>query len=412
MTLVSAKRRILFVEQNMDGTVGGSHFCLLDLLSNLDRDRFEPMVLFYQANPLLDRFEKLAPVLVVPPPSPVRLRGSSGAGPDRSADIATIFLQKSLNMARVSMGSAYRWQRLLARHRIDLVHLNNSIFGVSEWLIAARLSGSKCVCHQRGFPPARREPAARFLDRIVCISNQIRDDLVRLSPELKCKAVAVHDGLDTAAFLALRRRTPQQVRSEWSISDDALLIGIVGNIKEWKGQRIVVDAFATLSRAYPAARCLIVGEVSANGADREYYNLVTSAIEKHGLGDRVIITGYREDVPDLVNALDVLVHGSTEPEPMGRVILEGMALGKPVVATDHGGPQEIIESGTSGFLVPPCDPERLAERLLQLGRSPALRRQIGESAVRRVDEAFGIRQHMARIHEIYGSLWPEPTGSS
>jgi glycosyltransferase involved in cell wall biosynthesis len=410
MTLASAKRRILFVEQNIDGTVGGSHFCLLDLLQNLDRDRFEPMVLLYQSNPLLDRFEKLAPVLIVPPPSPVRLRGSSATNPDQPANVATILLQKSLNVARVSMGSVFRWQRLLARHRIDLVHLNNSIFGVSEWVIATRLSGSKCVCHQRGFAPARREPAARFLDRIVCISNQIRDDLVRMSPELKCKAVAVHDGLDTAAFLSRRQRTPCQVRSEWNIAHDAFLVGIVGNIKEWKGQRVVVEAFATLSREYPEARCMIVGEVSANGTDREYYNLVASLIEKLELGDRVIVTGFREDIPDLVNALDVLVHASIEPEPMGRVILEGMTLGKPAVATDHGGPQEIIESGISGFLVPPSDPQRLAERLLQLVRSPALQRQIGEGATRRVEEAFGIRQHMARIHEIYGSLWPRPTG--
>jgi len=371
----------LFVEQNMDGTVGGSHFCLLDLLANLDHDRFEPIVLFYQSNPLVPQFAKLAPVLIEPPPSPLRLTRTSAG--KFSSDPAKLLLQKCLNLVRVSICSVYRWQRLLAHHRIDLVHLNNSVYGASEWLVAARLSGSKVICHQRGFAPARKEPAARFLDRIICISKNILDDLVRLSPELSCNAVALQDALDTATFLSRRQRTPSQVRSEWGISDDAFLIGIVGNIKEWKGQRIVVEAFTSLYRECPDARCLIIGEVSAIDADRQYSKLIASLTEKHGLRDWIIITGFREDIPDLVNALDVLVHASIQPEPMGRVILEGMSLGKPVVATDHGGPREIIESGKSGFLVPPSDPQRLAECLLRLVRSPGLRRQIGEGALRR-----------------------------
>ena len=407
MPMGAPKKRILFVEQNMDGTVGGSHFCLLDMLIHLDRQAYDPIVLFYQSNPLLSQFERLAPVLVVPPPTPHKLgaRASwNGAGPPGAA---TRLVQKSVNAIHVSLGSVLMWSRLLARHRIDLVHLNNSIFCTTEWLIAARLHGSRTVCHQRGYAPEHPIHAARFFDRIVCISNQVHDHLVGAHPELGQNAVAIHDALDTAAFLTTQRRDRGEVRREWGVPDDALLVGIVGNVKEWKGQRVLVDAFVPLRRAFPDARCLIIGASSTLAGDRSYGEELVRRVQRYGLEDRVVLTGYREDVSDLVNALDVLVHASIRPEPMGRVILEGMALGKPVIATDHGGPREIIEPGKSGFLVPPDDPQSLYEALLALARSPELRQRVGKAAVERVAEAFGIQGHMDRIHGIYRSLWDE-----
>ena len=406
MSQTAAKKRVLFVEQNMDGTVGGSHFCLLDLLTHLDRDAFEPMVLFYETHALVPRFERLAPVLIVRPPTPVRLGAGASANGSRPRT-ATHLLQKTLNAVRVSLGSVLLWRRILARHRIDLVHLNNSIFSTGEWLIAARLHGARTVCHQRGYAPERRIPAARYFDRIVCISNQIHDQLVRVNPVLRRNAVAVHDALDTAAFLTTRHRSPADVRREWDVPDDCFLVGIVGNVKEWKGQRVLVDAFVPLHRTIPNARCLIIGAASTLAGDRSYHEELMHQVERSELSDRVILTGYREDVSDIVNALDVLVHASISPEPMGRVILEGMALGKPVVATDHGGPREIIESGKSGFLIPPNDPQRLYETLLDLARSPELRQRMGNAAIERVADAFAIQVHMDRIHGIYRSLWDE-----
>lgn len=147
----AAKKRILFVEQSMDGTVGGSHTCLLDMLANLDRERFEPLVLLHEANPLLSQFESLAETLVIPPRDAwhliSKLHGIS-VGPPA---VAPMLLQKALNVVRVPLGSVMRWRRILARHRIDLVHMNNTVFRVGEWVLAARMTGTRIACHQRGF---------------------------------------------------------------------------------------------------------------------------------------------------------------------------------------------------------------------------------------------------------------------
>jgi glycosyltransferase involved in cell wall biosynthesis len=118
----------------------------------------------------------------------------------------------------------------------------------------------------------------------------------------------------------------------------------------------------------------------------------------------VTFTGYRSDVGAIVNALDVLVHTSITPEPLGRVILEGMALEKPVVATRHGGPLEIIESGRSGFLIPPDDPDALAASIMQLLESPELRISIGRAAKGRVMKEFSVARYVDQVQAVYRSL--------
>jgi len=102
--------------------------------------------------------------------------------------------------------------------------------------------------------------------------------------------------------------------------------------------------------------------------------------------------------------LDIVVHTSVAPEPFGLVILEGMALAKPVVCSAHGGPVEIVEDGVSGFLVPPGDPEALSARLTTLLVSRKLREQIGRAAFQRVN-VFNVTQHVERVQNVYHSLW-------
>ena len=407
MSLGLVRKRVLYVEQNTDGTVGGSHFSLLDLLAHLDRERFDPRLILYESSALLPRFQQLLPVQIVAPPRPWKLVDRSPRSEGAWISLPFRALQKAVNFVYVSMGSVPRWWWLLVRHRIDILHLNNSMFGAEGWAIAARLAGVRCVCHQRGYGPQRPAPAARHLDRVICISDQIRDHIVKFNPTLHDK-VLVWYSIDTDAFRSLARVERREVRKQWGIPDDALLLGIVGNIKEWKGQRVVVEAVERLRVEHPTLRCVIVGAVARNGRDREYHDLVQRLIQEYGLGDRVIVTGFRDDVPDLVNALDIVVHASVSPEPMGRVILEAMTLEKPVIATDHGGPREIIESGVSGFLVPPNDPDCLAEVLRRLAASLELRHRIGQAAARRVEDEFGVRRQIARLHDLYDSLSTEP----
>jgi glycosyltransferase involved in cell wall biosynthesis len=394
-------KRILFVERNTDGTIGGSSICLMEILQHLDPGRFSPVALFYQSNKLMSEFSRHGEVILAERPATTRFGMEV---PGRFAVAANLLLGKPWSFVNLFLRQIYRWCRLIRQHGIDIVHINNSIYDCRDWVIAAKLSGRPLVAHQRGYGDKGREPYAKKIDKIICISTDVRRYLVHNDPSLEDRTVVIHDGIDPEGLASRIRKSPDQVRNEFGIGPDELLIAMVGNIKEWKGQEVLVAALALLKKTSPPFRCIIVGDVSKYPSDRAYLRRIREMIRDKGLGDRILLTGYRDDVPEIVNAVDILVHASIAPEPMGRVILEGMSFRRCVIATAHGGPLEIIEDGKSGFLVPPKDPEALADCIDRLKASPGDRRLVGWNASQRVAKEFHIKKNVAKIQEVYESL--------
>jgi glycosyltransferase involved in cell wall biosynthesis len=210
----------------------------------------------------------------------------------------------------------------------------------------------------------------------------------------------VYDAVDEVGFQPMRDAV--SVRAEFGVAPDAPCIGIVGNLQEWKGQAVVVEAVARLRTAVPAVRCLIIG--GAHRAGAEYEQTLRRRVAALGLNDTITFTGFRHDVADIMNALDVVVHASIRPEPFGRVILEAMLLCKPVVAAAAGGVPELIVGGETGVLVPPGDVSALADRLLPLLNDAALRDRLGARAQAWAREHFSLAQHVAAMTDIYCSV--------
>ena len=215
--------------------------------------------------------------------------------------------------------------------------------------------------------------------------------------------VRIYDAID-ADFVRSEacRSVSTELRRQFGIGPDGVLFGVVGNIKDWKGQDVLIRALPSLPRSIPW-KCLVIGSVSTAPQSVAYGRMLEDLVREFGLTDRVVFTGYRSDVPALISALDILVHTSVLPEPFGLVILEGMALAKPVVCSGHGGPVEIVEDGVSGFLVPPGDPKALARRLTTLIESREIREQIGRAALQR-GSLFSVSRHVERVQNVYRSL--------
>jgi glycosyltransferase involved in cell wall biosynthesis len=182
-------------------------------------------------------------------------------------------------------------------------------------------------------------------------------------------------------------------------------VGVVGQITPWKGQLEAIEALAALRRRGVAARLLVVGaptfvDDATRYDNRRYLDRLRQTIADLGVSDGIDMLGQREDVPKILRALDVLVAPSRE-EPLGRVVLEGMAMELAVVATDAGGPRELIESGRQGVLVPPKNPMALATAVEDLSRDTNLRRSMGKAARARVLERFSVEAHVRRLLGIY-----------
>jgi glycosyltransferase involved in cell wall biosynthesis len=392
--------RVVYVEGNDDGTIGGSYFSLLYLVESLDRTRFAPTVVFHQRHALQARFEATAPVVVIDKLKPVHFlgRGAAGGAAARWLTLPVRGAQSATNFARLLL-TARRYARFLRAQKADLLHLNNSITRTHDWMIAARLAGIPCVVHERGindrfhFPTRQLAPG---LAAVLCISQAAHDNLVAHG-FAGSRLHVVHNGLDPA--IVVPSRSPEAVRAAHGIPAGAPVVTMVGNIREWKGQEILVRALPALVRAVPGVRCLFVGE--ATPGDEPYAAKLRALLDASGTAGHAIFTGYTKTPADFLQISDVAVHASTAPEPFGRVLLEAMALHKPVVGSQGGAVTEIVVDGETGYTFTPGDSGELAARILDLLEHPERARLYGDAGHRRLLAEFHVARNVARTSAIY-----------
>jgi glycosyltransferase involved in cell wall biosynthesis len=180
------------------------------------------------------------------------------------------------------------------------------------------------------------------------------------------------------------------------------VVGLVGRISFWKGQDIFIRTAGLLRDKYPSAEFRIIGAALFDEA--EFERGLHTLVQQLGLKDFVVFTGFRHDIQQAMSELDVLVHASTKPEPFGQVIIEGMAAGKPVVATNAGGVPEIIEDGVTGFLVPMCDVDAMASAVDRLLGDPQMARSMGRRGQVHVAENFSIQRTVDGVMDCYRYL--------
>lgn len=303
-----------------------------------------------------------------------------------------------------------RLAALLCAHRIDILqtHLfDGGLVGIA----AARLARVPLVIVMRhhldqhqllGRPLHIRidRMMAHLADHVVVPSHAVRQHMIvheLIRPE--CIEV-IHHGLDVDAFASGLREGADRVRQEFNLGN-AFVIGSVGRLVDGKGFTTLLAAVRLLKQEVHKLRVLIVGDhpEPANQA------LLAREIAYLGLEDQVIFAGHRSDVAACMQAMDVLAHPS-QSEAFGQVLIEAMAVGTPIVASDVGGIPEVVKDGTTGILVPATDTEALAKAIATLYRDDGLRRTYGRAGIRRVRNHFTARQMAQRHLDCYRRcLW-------
>lgn len=204
------------------------------------------------------------------------------------------------------------------------------------------------------------------------------------------KVRVVHNGIAAAPFDAVTDDDVADARRELGL-DGAPVIGVFGRLGEWKGQDVALEAL----RRLPSVRMLVVGD--ALFGEQAYADRLRADVDRHGLGDRVRFLGFRSDIPRLMRLVHVVLHTSTAPEPFGRVIVEGMLAGRPVVATRAGGVEEILEDGVTGVLVPPGVPAALASAIRELLANPARAQTIARAGRASAEHRFSVDTMVHRM---------------
>ncbi len=381
-TPMPRRRKILFL--NHVATVSGAEASLLDTVMALDRVRHEPVVML---------------------PGPGRLSEFLAHARIRTEFMPLCRFRKTSNpllllgyLFQVLTG-ARRLARFIRREQVDLLHANSNTAQVYAGL-AARWAGIPCVWHCRDLVElgVLGKWMAAHATAIVAISTAVKRQLCQYGPEVKI--TVIHNGIDGVAFQT--GADGPAVRREWGVKENAFLVGMAGQLVPWKNHALFLKAAGTIAAAVPEARFLIVG---ANLFDpgSGYEAGLRALAREAGLEERLIFSGYRTDMNSVLAGLDLLIHPA-DREPLGRVILEAMALGKPVIAVNAGGPAEIIHSGIDGVLVPPGDDEALAETAMALWRDKDKAARLGVAARERIRRDFSSRAHVEKIEALYDTL--------
>jgi glycosyltransferase involved in cell wall biosynthesis len=305
------------------------------------------------------------------------------------------------------LGVIARQLRSLARREgADVLHANTLQAGLAAGL-TRRAGGPPLVVHVRDCLPEGR--SGRMVRRWI---GSTADELISISRyTADCFGPPADLVIPNAVDLDLfdpAKVDGSALRRELGLDPDAPVLTVIAQITPWKGQRDAIEALALVRDEHPGAQLLIVGETKFTFAATRYDNVAYLAelrdrVAAHDLGEAVHFLGEREDVAEVLAATDVLLAPSWE-EPLGRTVIEGIAMAVPVIATNVGGPNEILDDGSDGLLLAPKDPERWAAAATALLSDPDRRRAMGERGRAKALQRYRREEHGARVAEVYRRL--------
>lgn len=401
-------RRILFLDHT--GLLGGGEIALLNLVRHLDPVRYQPVVGLFSEGPLADSLRKAGIETHI-----IELTNAVLHTRKDTLSRKALLRWKDGFTILVFAWKLAGWMKQLD---VSLVHTNSLKADVIGGL-AGRLAGLRVLWHVRDridedYLPRPAVRGFRWLCRhiphfIIANSNSTlktidlptvdRSATVHSGIDLSQRSYVVHDGLRADSQNGL---TADLRDSSRRLPGSRLRIGLVGRISRWKGQHVFLRAAAQVVARFPTAEFQIIGAplFSEESYEQELRDLVVTL----GLEKQVNFLGFRSDIAQVVGDLDILVHASITGEPFGQVIIEGMAAGKPVVATRGGGVPEIVIDRLTGLLVPMGDVEAMAEAICSVASDPEMAAQMGQYGRQRVIEHFTIETTARNVMLLYDRI--------
>ncbi len=407
---MTSKHRILYIEKPI--AVGGSVISLYELVRGLNSGLYEPVVLFYGPNPYREQFQALGVQVI----TLSEQASNASPMPTTSRDIAVSLrrynrwlaegyrsAKQAYVIARKNRPLVQHLVRLIKDEVIDLVHHNGCLPANRVTVLAAWLAKTPQVCHVRTLNDFSflEKYLARSVNAFIYISKAVEQLYQNLGVPVG-QGQVIYNPFDVEVLAQGNHRA--ELRSEFGVTDQDWLICNVGRIDWWKGQDDFLQALAEVTQLQSNVKALIVGEPAANSSSEGYYQKLQNLVVDLKLSKYVIFTGFRSDIPDIMNASDIVVHSASEPEPFGRVVVEGMAAGKPVIATAAGGVLDIIEDQVTGLLVPPKNASAMAKAICQLLENQTQAKALGQSAQRQARDRFSVKQHVASVERIYQKI--------
>jgi glycosyltransferase involved in cell wall biosynthesis len=364
--------------------LGGAEIALFHLLQQLDKEKFNPVAVLGEPGALASKLrESGIETHIIPLDATVNQARKDSLGARSLLKFGAVWK---------TFKYCLRLARFIKSRRIDLIHTNSLKADIIGG-ICSRLTGVPVVWHVHDRIDADYLPkTVARLFRLLC----------RVMPDF-----VVANSIATLKSISLPVIYPSAVVYEGVLARDAEqknnhvggIVGLVGRLTRWKGQHVFLEAAAQVRQQFPNTKFQVIG--SAMFGEESYEQEIRALSRSLGLEDCVEFTGFRNDVPRLVDQLDILVHASTTGEPFGQVITEGMLAAKPVIATRGGGVPEIVQHGSTGLLVPMGDADAMAAAICALLSNPDLARAMGKAGRERALQHFVVEKTVPRLEAIF-----------
>lgn len=415
------KTRILF-DCSAPLVGGGAVVSLYRLLSRLDRDRYEPIILVHEFSgneAYLPKFVELGIEVIwlrkieagQLSSREQRAKNKYGKGklgqclsavkralpPLRAAHEAYKIRQR---YAGEELPRSREIERLLREREIDLLYLNDSFRNHRGDILAARRAGVPSLCHTRVFDeiqPYDRK-TLRQVDYFVHMSTAIENHIQQHWPQ--ASGQVVYDGLDLDEYR--KEYDVAGIRAQYGLAPDDFVIGNVGRLVQWKGQDVFIRALGKVARQAPDLKGLIVG--CPDSGHERFLDELKALAKSEGVENRVVFAGFCLEVAPVLAAMDVNVHSSSKPEPFGIVVIEALASGKPIIATRAGGPLDSVKDNVDGLLVPLEDPDAMAAALLDLYQNRDKVAAMGAAGQAKAAEMFGVDRYAEEMQGVFDAL--------
>lgn len=291
------------------------------------------------------------------------------------------------------VGTIRQIQKIIKKNKIDIVHTHASLAG----RIAAKLAGTKIVytrhtpsesMTQNGLKRVINKYINIFLcDKVIAVSNFIENQLIESGIPSK-KIVKIYNGVNALEYESL-----SSLKKKTSMG---LKLAQIARLEEEKGHKYAIEAISLIDKEKYDVKLVIVGD----GSKRDELESLAKRLQ---VEDRVTFTGYVKDVKDVVGECDIVILTSTN-EALAIALLEGMAAGRPCIASKVGGVPEVVEDGINGILVKPRNPEAIMQAIIKLYEDPELYVKMGEQSLRIVKEKFDSTKLIKQVEEVYAEL--------
>ena len=368
------KKNILYISPS-SGNHTGSPKALFDLVKNIDKNQYVPSLLVPENGPLVQDFENIN---------------------------GKVYIQKSIGLNKRNLLNYWKsvkfFKSFFRDIGIDIIHFNSPGWRSSAAL-AASLNRIPIVLHVHNQCPEngiKRNFNFNLASKVIIVSESMRDDFKNY-PNILNKTTCIYNGVDLKCF----NPGLDNFRKTISVNSQTPVIGYIGQLSQRKGIDVLAKAAPAVLSRHPKSLFLIAG---ADGINEEgYTEYIKGLTTELGVREHFLFLGKRNDVPEVMNACDLIVVPSRS-EPFGKVVIEAMACGKCVIASAVGGIPEIIENGENGLLVQPDNVKELEDAILKVIDDKELRNTLAKYGRQTAKENFSIEVLVEETQNLYANL--------